>query len=317
VVKSSTPGENPRWRRALLGATASLLGLTACGGAVAGSDTSPSPAPSKPPLQSVVVSAAADTCAPCVVKGKDRRLAIGIVNADGVPVGGGAAVKVQVFLLPAGGANPTALAPAMNAPYEGVMLQDKGVYVIHQTFDRAGLYNVVVQATKGSLSSTTTAAFQVIDSDPGVPVGTPAVRSENPTESQVSNIRQIDTNVPPDDMHYTTIASAIGAHHPLLIYFGSPGHCRSKTCAPQVDAVKSLEPSYRPRAVDFVHIETYQGGDPDNTDLTKATISQTFTEWKLTSDPWVIVVDKHGTVAAKFDGPTSPDEIEAALQPLL
>src|ERR1700730_7231894 len=34
VVRSSTPGDNPRWRRALLGATASLVGLTACGGAV-------------------------------------------------------------------------------------------------------------------------------------------------------------------------------------------------------------------------------------------------------------------------------------------
>ena len=312
MVKRSTLGKNPRWRRALLVGAATLVGLTACGGAVA-----PSPTQSRPPLQSVVASAASETCAPCVVKGKDRRVAIGIINADQVPVGGGVAVKVQVFLLPNGGANPAALGPAVNAPYEGGMLQDKGVYGIHQTFDRAGLYNVVVQAAKGSLSSTTTAAFQVIDSDPGIPVGTPAPRSQNPTDGQVSNIRQIDTNVPPDDMHYTSIASAIGAHHPLVIYFGSPGHCLSKTCAPEVEAVKSLEPSYRPRSVDFVHIETYKGGDPDNTDLAKATISQTFTEWKLTSDPWVIVVDKNGTIAAKFDGPTAADEIEAALQPLL
>jgi len=317
VVKSSTAGKKARWRRALLGAGVCLLTLTACGGSVAGTDSSPSPTQSRPPLQSVVVSGASDTCAPCVVKGKDRRLAVGIVNADGVPVGAGAAVKVQVFLLPAGGANPTAVGPAVNAPYEGAMLQDKGVYVIRQTFDRAGLYNVVVQATKGSLSSTTTAAFQVIDSDPGIAVGSPAPRSQNPTEGQVSSIRQIDTNVPPDDMHYTSIAGAIGAHHPVVVYFGSPGHCRSKTCAPEVDAVKSLEPSYRPRGVDFVHIETYKGGDPDNTDLTKATLSQTFNEWKLASDPWVIVIDKNGAVAAKFDGPTGSDEIEAALQPLL
>jgi hypothetical protein len=295
VVKCSTLPNDLRWRRALLGAAVSLVGMTACGGAVAGTDSSPSPVASRPPLQSVVASGSSDTCAPCVIKGQDRRLAVGILNADGVPVGGGVAVKVQVFLLPAGGANPTALGPAVNAPYEGTLLQDKGVYVVHQTFDRVGLYNVVVQAAKGSLSSTTTAAFQVIDSDPAIPVGTPAPRSQNPTEAQVSSIRQIDTNVPPDDMHYTSIASAIGAHHPLVIYFGSPGHCRSKTCAPEVEAVKSLEPAYRPKAVDFVHIETYKGGDPDNTDLSKATLSSTFIEWKLASDPWVIVVDKNGT----------------------
>jgi hypothetical protein len=310
-------GTYPRWRRAFMAAVLPMVALSACGGSVAGTDSSPSPAPSRPPLQAVVVSVAADTCAPCIVKGKDRRLAVGILNADGIPVGGGAAVKVQVFLLPAGGANPTPLGPAVNAPYEGTLLQDKGVYVIHSTFDRAGFYNVVVQAAKGILSSTTTAAFQVIDSDPGIPVGAPAPKSQNPTATQVSSIRQVDTNVPPDDMHYTSIAAAIGAHHPVVIYFGSPGHCRSKTCAPEVEAVKSLEPSYRPKGVDFVHIETYKGGDPDNTDLSKATISPTFDEWKLAGDPWVVVVDKNGAVAAKFDGPTAPDEIEAALQSLL
>jgi hypothetical protein len=251
-----------------------------------------------------------------VVKGQDRRLAIGILNADGVPVGGGVTVRVQVFLLPPGG-TPSAVGAAVAAPYEGTLLQDKGVYVIHQTFTTAGFYNVAVAASKGSLSSTTTAAFTVIDADPGIPVGSPAPRSQNPTASEVSNIRQLDTNIPPDEMHYTSIAAAITAHHPVVIYFGSPGHCVSKTCAPEVEAVKSLVPTYKPKGVDFVHIETYKGGDPDNTDLSKATVSPTFLEWRMPGDPWVVLVDKNGLVAAKFDGPTAPDEIERALIPLV
>ena len=88
--------------------------------------------------QAGVVAAASETCAPCVVKGKERRLALGIINRDGVPVGGGVTVKVQVFLLPPGGASPMAVSSAVTAPYEGGMLQDKGVYVIHPTLDRAG-----------------------------------------------------------------------------------------------------------------------------------------------------------------------------------
>ncbi len=316
MVNSSTGGAKLRWRLALPAGALTAVILSACGGPVGGVDASPSPAPSVPPLQSVVASAASGTCAPCVVKGPNRRLSVGILDATGNPVGGGVSVKVQVYLLPAGNAQPTAIGPVMDAPYEGGLLQNKGVYVVHQTFENAGFYNVVVRAVKGSLSTTTTAAFQVIDSDPGIAVGSPAPRSQNPTASQVSNIREIDTNVPPDDMHYTSIAAAIASHHPVVIYFGAPGFCRSKNCGPESDVVKSLEPAYRPKGVDFVHIETYKGGTPDNTDLSKATTSPTFDEWKLDSDPWVFVVDKNGLVAAKFDGPSSPDEIEAVLRGL-
>jgi hypothetical protein len=315
-MRSPVPRTRTRARAALLGTLLAGALLSACGGTVIDTNPSPSGSPSKPALQSVVASAAAAECAPCVVKGPDRRLAVGILNADGVPAGGGITVRIQVFLLPPGG-TPTAIGATVDAVYEGTLLQDKGVYVIHQTFTKAGFYNVAVAASKGSLASTTTAAFTVIDADPGIPVGAPAPRSQNPTASQVSNIRQIDTNIPPDDMHYTSIAAAIAAHHPLVIYFGSPGHCISKTCAPEVEAVKSLQPTYRPKGVDFVHIETYKGGDPDSTDLSKATPSPTFVEWKMPGDPWVILVDKNGVVAAKFDGPTAPDEIERALTPLL
>jgi hypothetical protein len=269
-----------------------------------------------PPLQAVVASAAAGSCAPCVVKGPNRRVSVGILDSNGTPVGGGITVRVQVYLLPGSG-QPTAIGPILDAPYEGgAVLQNKGVYVIHQSFDKAGFYNVVVRSVKGSLATTTTAAFQVIDSDPGIAAGSPAPRSQNPTAAQVSSIREIDTSVPPDDMHYTSIAAAIAAHHPVVIYFGAPGFCRSKNCGPESDVVKSLEPGYRPKGVDFVHIETYKGGTPDNSDLSKATLSPTFDEWKLSSDPWIFIVDKNGLVSAKFDGPTGADEIEAVLKGL-
>ncbi len=221
------------------------VALAACGGAAAGPGNSPSPAASVPTLQAVVVNAAAGDCAPCVVKGPTRRLAVGILDSNQVPVGGGVTVQVQVYILPPG-AKPSAVGPVTDAVYEGTLLQDKGVYVIRQNLGVAGFYNVVVSATKDALHSVTTAAFQVLDADPGLAVGSPAPASQNPTASQVSSIRQIDTGVPPDDMHYTSIASALAAHHALVIYFGSPGFCKSKTCAPEQAAVASLEPPYRP-----------------------------------------------------------------------
>jgi hypothetical protein len=283
-----------------------VLALAGCGGSVAdGTSSSPSPSPSTPPLQAVVATAISDQCAPCLVVGKDRRLPLGILNRDGVPVAD-ATVRAQVSLVPPGNAAPQAIGPVMDAPYKGAQLEGKGVYVIHQTFTIPGIYQVVVEAKKGSDSATTGAHFQVLATDPGLDVGAAAPATRNPLASQVSDLSTIDTGVPPDDMHYTTIAGALAAHHPIVIFFGSPGFCQTKTCAPEVNVVKVLEAKYRTKGVDFVHIETYKGGRPD----ANRTISDEFNQWKLTSDPWVFVVDKQGQIASKYDGPTTADEID-------
>src|SRR2546430_12788406 len=133
---------NLSWRR--LAPIAWSLALAACGGGLdQGSGASPSPAPSTPALQSTVVSSD-------IVTGRDQRVAIGILNANGVPVPG-VNVTVQLFTLPAPGAGqPQALGPAVAAAYKGELLQGKGVYVLHQTFSQPGNYTARVTATKGA-----------------------------------------------------------------------------------------------------------------------------------------------------------------------
>jgi hypothetical protein len=280
--------------------------VAACGDVASSTSATPSPSPI-PALQAVSASSQ-------IVIGKDQRVAFGILDANGVPVPD-VAVTLRLFNLPPGASSNqgTPLGPPEPAPYQGDLLQGKGVYVVHQTFDKPGFYSATVHASKGPISTTTTAAFQVLATDPTPAVGTAAPRSRNATKDQVTDIATIDTGVPPDDMHYISVADAIAAHHPVVVYFGSPSFCRSKTCGPEVEVVKTLEAKYRSRGIDFVHIETFKGGRPDNTDLSKATTSPWFDEWHLTTDPWVFVVDASGNVAAKFDGPTAPGEIDPAL----
>jgi len=284
-----------------------VLSVVASGcGAVAGPAASPRPLPSIAPLQAVVASAQ-------VVAGREQRLGFGILDASQVPVPD-VSVTVQIFTVPPGGTAPAALGPRQPAPYKGDLLQGKGLYVIHQTFASPGFYSASVHSSKGAVSTDTSAAFQVLGADPTPAVGSPAPSSRNPTAAEVKDITELDTGVPPDDMHYTSIAAAITAHHPFVVYFGSPGFCRSSTCGPEVEVVKSLEPKFRAAGVDFIHIETYKGGRPDNPDINKADTSQA--DWHLQSDPWVFLVDSKGLVAAKFDGPTAPDEILPALTSL-
>ena len=294
---------------------AALLAIVVLAGcSLGGTGTTPKASPSvstAAALQVIALSAPSDQCAPCVVVGKDRRFSMAIIDKDGVPVSG-ATVKVQLFTVPPGSGKPQPLGPATDAPYKGALLQDKGVYVIHQTFDTPGIFKVVAQASKGSLATTTEANFQVIPTDPNIAVGAAAPLSKGPLASEVSDITTIDTGLPPDDMHYTTIATAVAAHHPVVAFFGSPGFCQSKTCAPEVDVVKVLQKKYQARGVDFVHVETYKGGRPDANTISP----DEFNQWKLTTDPWVFVIDRSGLVSAKFDGPATADEIDAFLAPL-
>ncbi len=314
-----------RWRRPTLGVALATLALGACD-ATSGTGATPTTSPA-PGLQAVIVSSASSSgpCGgvACGVVGPNQR--IGLLVTD--PTGGvisGATVIAQVFTVPAsGGGQAQAIGPQQRAAYHGQGIEspdqgiNRGVYSIYLSFDKPGQYHVAVQATMGPLKAQSDLSYLVLGQDPGIAVGSPAPRSQNPTAAEVADISTIDTATPPTDMHYTSIAAAIAAHHVTAIYMGTPGFCQSRTCAPELDAVKAVEASYRARGVDFVHVEVYKGGRPDNADFSKATQSPTFTEWKLDTEPWVMLVDKSGNLAYKFSGATGGDEIAAALDKLL
>ena len=144
--------------------------LAACGGQV-GSDSSVSPTPTPPALQPVLASAQ-------VLVGRDQRVAFGVLDRDGLPVPD-AAVSVQIFTVPPPGGKqpPVALGPVARAPYKGELLQGRGVYVVHQTFDHAGFYRAAVSAGKGGVSVAADVNFEVKAQDPGLALGAPAPRT--------------------------------------------------------------------------------------------------------------------------------------------
>lgn len=193
----------------------------------------------------------------------------------------------------------------VNAP------SDVGVYEATAVFDKPGKWGV--QAT-GKLKDGTPyearTGFEVAVQGKTPAIGSPAPRSHNPTVKDVSDLAQIDSSVHPSpDMHTESIADGIAAGHPELILFATPGYCSSRFCGPELELARKLEPKYAGR-VDFIHVEIYK--DPG-----QRIPADAVNEWHLPSEPWFFLVDSQGIVRAKFEGPTTIEELDAALQKMV
>jgi hypothetical protein len=75
--------------------------------------------------------------------------------------------------------------------------------------------------------------------------------------------------------------------------------------------MRKLYGTYKDR-VEFIHVEAYKNPTAAQRDLVDAA-----KEWGLQSEPWFFVVGKDGKVSMKFEGPTSSQELEDALQGVL
>ena len=205
---------------------------------------------------------------------------------------------------------PVARGNEVNATYRWVDVKGKGIYVASVEFDQSGMWGVEVTGEAGERKIGPARTRFPVKVKPDTPaIGSDAPRSRNLTARDVSNIKLIDSGVVPNDMHDLTIADAIATGKPLVAIFATPGFCATQTCAPMVDEMSALKKSLGD-IVNFVHVEIYK--DPQN-----RVPYETVTEWGLTSEPWVFLVDKRGKVAAKFEGPAPRAEVEEELRRLL
>jgi hypothetical protein len=141
-------------------------------------------------------------------------------------------------------------------------------------------------------------------------LGSPAPRSRNLIASDVKTLRYIDSSSRPDSrLHQVRIADAIAQGKPQLIVFATPQFCTSRMCGPVVDIVRTLLPTYGKR-VAFTHQEMWQ-------DFASKKAFPTVDEWRLSTEPWIFIVDGTGIIRGKFEGLVTVAELEGALQQVL
>ncbi|MFQ5380898.1 MAG: hypothetical protein ACE5EF_04645 [Dehalococcoidia bacterium] len=189
--------------------------------------------------------------------------------------------------------------------------EDRVGYYFPVDFSHPGQWGVAVRAElKDGSQGESRVSFFVSDRAGVVIPGEPAPLSDNLTAAEVTDIREIDSGDPPNDMHDVKIKDAIEAGRPLVVVFATPAYCTSRFCGPVVEEMETLQDEFG-EDVDFVHVEIWRSFE-------RQVLNDTVKEWILRpdgglSEPQVYVVDAGGTVYDRWEGPAAANILRGAV----
>jgi hypothetical protein len=239
-----------------------------------------------------------------------NRVAFGLIQPDGRFLYGKTAVYV------ARGENAPArgpyVAPAdsleVRPPFRSASDDDvKAVYRAEVDLPRPGRW-LVLTVTRVGDGFVGAAGEVVVRRSTGVPaVGDAAPRVHTPTLASVGGrVEEIDTRVPPGDLHDEDLADVLG-RRPVALLFATPALCRSRVCGPVADVALQLKSAYGDR-VAFIHNEVYVDNNPAKG------LRPQLRAYGLTTEPWLFAIDRDGRVAARLEGAFGVDEFRAAVE---
>jgi hypothetical protein len=138
-------------------------------------------------------------------------------------------------------------------------------------------------------------------------VGEQAPRSDTPTLADAP-AEEITTARPPDtELLRHSIAESVAARVPFVVVFATPEFCVSRVCGPTVEVVERVAEKFAGHNVRFIHVEIYEGNDPDNG------FNRWVREWNLPTEPWIFLVDEDGIIRGRFEGAVSVAELTEAV----
>jgi len=198
-------------------------------------------------------------------------------------------------------------------PFDNVAAQYGGipVYIGVLRFPDVGQFQFVVRGSKGgtTVSGKAFVTVSVHSQEMQVGAAAPAVKQPVLGDPGVA-LAQIDSGVPPDSWHTATVAAGLAQHKPMVLFFGDPAYCPSKTCGPTRDILEQLCTSYCAQLL-FEHIETYYPAQPPSA---SAPVNPGFTAFGLQTDPWVYFVNSQGVVSDRYEGPVTLAQLTQSAQ---
>ncbi|MCY4582194.1 MAG: hypothetical protein OXE50_05255 [Chloroflexi bacterium] len=189
-------------------------------------------------------------------------------------------------------------------------LEYAGVYVVDAvTFPSPGIWGAEFAIDGGTLTEGT--AFRV-QAEAGAPmVGDAAPRTQNRTVHEAP-FPEISTRpVETDALHNVSVAEALDAGEPFVVFFASPQFCVSALCGPVTDALDRVHRELG-GSVEVIHIEPWDLDAARNEG--RLTPSTEMLEWGLPSEPWTFVVDDGGLIATRYEGLVAVEEVVGAVR---
>jgi hypothetical protein len=308
-------------RRRVALAVAALLVLAACGG---------SGTKKADPNDLAVAVASYD-----LASGADTRFIVGLVTVDQRLIGYGTVDLRFSYVGTGQGAKPAPPGPVVKASYLPIYgsvipspppaspqivheSDTRGVYGAQTRFDKPGFYEVEASAVVDGKTRTGKGAFEVKATHAIPAPGDQALATDNLTLASTDapkaaiDSRAGSGDIPDPDLHRTTIAAALAAHHPIVAVFATPVYCTSRFCGPITDLVNDLAHQYADRA-DFVHVEIWR-------DFQAQTLNKAAADWLYRdndlNEPWVFVIGADGKITARFDNVVTRDELEPLIKAL-
>jgi hypothetical protein len=147
------------------------------------------------------------------------------------------------------------------------------------------------------------------------PVGSKAIKVATPVATTLAKLKEICTRDPPDHMHYISLDRALSNGKPTVVTFATPLLCQSMLCGPVVDEQLLVFQKYGAGRANFIHVEEYPPGP--KLQPNPNVLPRYWLKWGFTTEPWTIVIDSHGIIRDRFEGPVTAAIIEQALKPLL
>ena len=207
---------------------------------------------------------------------------------------------------------------AVDAVFQEWPYGNRGLYTTFIEFDKPGQWqlDISVPVEDGS-TKIVPLAFEVFDVSHAPMQGHSAISTETRTIDDVESLEELTTGSLQDpDLYRISLDRAIENDMPTVVVFASPAFCQNAVCGPQVDVLQELKNAY-PTDANYVHVDFYDNPHEIQGDLERAVISPAVRDWRLPSIEWTFVIDRQGTVTARFEGFATFDEVEAALRQVL
>lgn len=190
-------------------------------------------------------------------------------------------------------------------------LDYRGFYAVDEAaFPDPGVWMAEFAVADGT--PTRPAVFEVAAESVAPKPGDAAPRTANRTLRDAAAFAELSTRpVERDDLHNISVAEALDAGRPFVVFFASPRFCVSALCGPVTETLAGARAALG-GAVEFIHIEPWDLDVARNDG--RLVPSAELAEWGLETEPWTFVVGADGRIASRFHGPVALGEAVAAVR---